>query len=105
MADRARLSAMQTPLSQQQPKNQQQLLPASLDGDSTATVGIALDAVLKPSVAMPESALQVKGYDFNRGIDYPSLISHMLTSGFQATAYDHASLCIALFVRLLICMK
>ncbi|KAJ1547312.1 hypothetical protein HK405_006164 [Cladochytrium tenue] len=52
--------------------------------------GGALDAVLKPSVAMPASAVRIQGYDFNRGLDYPALLASLATSGFQASAVGQA---------------
>ncbi|XP_042200657.1 deoxyhypusine synthase isoform X2 [Callorhinchus milii] len=46
---------------------------------------IALGAVLKRSEAIPEGTPQVRGYDFNKGLDYPALLQSYLTTGYQAT--------------------
>ncbi|GCB85191.1 hypothetical protein scyTo_0025806, partial [Scyliorhinus torazame] len=51
---------------------------------------VALDAVLKPSGIMPEGSLQIKGYDFNRGIDYQALMQSYLTTGYQASSFGQA---------------
>ncbi|KAJ3307841.1 hypothetical protein HDU76_004329, partial [Blyttiomyces sp. JEL0837] len=63
---------------------------SAFPGNNISTVNVALDAVLKPSIAMPETARQVKGYDFNNGINYKKLISSMVTTGFQASAVGDA---------------
>jgi deoxyhypusine synthase len=54
------------------------------------TVDVALKAVLVQSVSMPESAVHVSGYDFNKGVDYKALLESYATSGFQATAIGQA---------------
>lgn len=46
---------------------------------------IAKDAVLKRSEAIPEGTPQVKGYDFNNGINYTKLFESYVNTGFQAT--------------------
>lgn len=46
---------------------------------------IAKDAVLKKSEAIAEGTPQVKGYDFNDGIDYSKLFESYVNTGFQAT--------------------
>ncbi|XP_061398885.1 probable deoxyhypusine synthase [Musca vetustissima] len=46
---------------------------------------IAKDAVLKRSEAIPEGTAQVKGYDFNDGINYSKLFESYVNTGFQAT--------------------
>ncbi|KAM4746927.1 deoxyhypusine synthase [Rhinophrynus dorsalis] len=51
----------------------------------------AKGAVLMPSDSMPEGSLQVKGYDFNRGVNYEALLQSYLTTGFQATSYGQAA--------------
>ncbi|CAH8840708.1 unnamed protein product [Trichobilharzia szidati] len=50
-----------------------------------------VDAVLKPSTSLPEGVhLQVKGYDFNSGLDYDALFSSFECIGFQATHFAKA---------------
>jgi len=51
----------------------------------TAAPAAATAAVLVPSQAMPDDAIQVKGYDFNQGVDYCSLMASMVQTGYQAT--------------------
>ncbi|KNC29217.1 putative deoxyhypusine synthase [Lucilia cuprina] len=46
---------------------------------------IAKDAVLKKSEAIPEGTPQVKGYDFNEGINYSKMFESYVNTGFQAT--------------------
>ncbi|XP_073837059.1 deoxyhypusine synthase [Musca autumnalis] len=46
---------------------------------------IAKDAVLKRSETIPKGTPQVKGYDFNNGIDYSKLFDSYVNTGFQAT--------------------
>lgn len=46
---------------------------------------IAKDAVLKRSEAIPKDTPQVKGYDFNQGINYSQMFESYVTTGFQAT--------------------
>ncbi|XP_068837537.1 deoxyhypusine synthase isoform X1 [Capricornis sumatraensis] len=50
----------------------------------------ALAAVLKHSSALPFESAQVRGYDFNRGVDYRALLEAFSTTGFQATNFGHA---------------
>ncbi|KAM8974811.1 deoxyhypusine synthase [Pelodytes ibericus] len=50
----------------------------------------AKGAVLMASDSLPEGTPQVKGYDFNRGIDYELLLQSYLTTGFQATHFGQA---------------
>uniref|UniRef100_A0A0N5ADW6 deoxyhypusine synthase n=1 Tax=Syphacia muris TaxID=451379 RepID=A0A0N5ADW6_9BILA len=52
-------------------------------GDSG--ISAAQEAVFQKSKALPEGSLQIKGYDFNNGIDYNSLFESYLTTGFQAS--------------------
>lgn len=47
-------------------------------------------AVLKPSAALPFESAQVRGYDFNRGVDYRALLEAFGTTGFQATNFGRA---------------
>ncbi|XP_067829038.1 deoxyhypusine synthase isoform X1 [Heptranchias perlo] len=51
---------------------------------------VALNAVFKQSASIPEGSLQVKGYDFNRGIDYHALMQSYITTGYQATSFGQA---------------
>jgi len=46
---------------------------------------MATDAVLVRSTQVPADAVQVKGYDFNEGVDYHKLLSSFHSTGFQAT--------------------
>lgn len=50
----------------------------------------ALAAVLKHSSALPSESSQVRGYDFNRGVDYRALLEAFGTTGFQATNFGRA---------------
>lgn len=43
-----------------------------------------------PSEKMPEGSEIVKGYDFNRGLDYDALMATYKSSGFQATNFGKA---------------
>ncbi|XP_078285457.1 deoxyhypusine synthase [Rhinoraja longicauda] len=51
---------------------------------------VARNTVLKGSAVMPEGSLQVKGYDFNKGVDHHALLQSYLTTGYQATNFGHA---------------
>ncbi|KAL5111224.1 Deoxyhypusine synthase [Taenia crassiceps] len=49
------------------------------------------DAVLHPSQALPEGVnVEVRGYDFNRGVDYEALLDSYASVGFQATHFAQA---------------
>ncbi|KAL8189867.1 UNVERIFIED_CONTAM: hypothetical protein K2H54_020581 [Gekko kuhli] len=50
----------------------------------------AVAAVLKPSEGLPEGSLTVRGYDFDHGLDYHTLLQSYLTTGFQATNFGQA---------------
>eukprot|EP01113_Clastostelium_recurvatum_P040933 TRINITY_DN6437_c0_g1_i1.p1 TRINITY_DN6437_c0_g1~~TRINITY_DN6437_c0_g1_i1.p1 ORF type:complete len:379 (-),score=69.08 TRINITY_DN6437_c0_g1_i1:21-1106(-) len=50
---------------------------------------IAKQAVLVPSSPL-EGATEVRGYDFNQGLDYERLLASYLTTGFQATSFGQA---------------
>ncbi|XP_007103644.2 deoxyhypusine synthase isoform X2 [Physeter macrocephalus] len=50
----------------------------------------ALAAVLKHSSALPSETAQVRGYDFNRGVNYRALLEAFGTTGFQATNFGRA---------------
>ncbi|VDN11343.1 unnamed protein product [Dibothriocephalus latus] len=50
-----------------------------------------VEAVLKPSKSLPEGVSEtVKGYDFNKGVDYEALLLSYATTGFQATNFGRA---------------
>lgn len=57
------------------------------EGQAPAT---ALAAVLKHSAALPPESAQVRGYDFDRGVDYRALMEAYGTTGFQATNFRRA---------------
>ncbi|XP_029165846.1 probable deoxyhypusine synthase [Nylanderia fulva] len=48
---------------------------------------IAKNAVLVPSASLPADTATVKGYDFNKGLDYHELFKTMIHCGFQATNF------------------
>ncbi|CAL1688605.1 unnamed protein product [Lasius platythorax] len=48
---------------------------------------MAKNAVLIPSVSLPADTVMVKGYDFNKGLDYHELFKTMIHCGFQATNF------------------
>lgn len=48
---------------------------------------VAVAAVLGKSGEMAEGSVEVRGYDFNQGVDYRQLLQSMLTTGFQATNF------------------
>uniref|UniRef100_UPI00358E3597 deoxyhypusine synthase-like n=1 Tax=Myxine glutinosa TaxID=7769 RepID=UPI00358E3597 len=50
----------------------------------------AVSAVLGKSVDLAGQALEVRGYDFNTGIDYTALLASYRTTGLQATAFEAA---------------
>ncbi|CAJ0955456.1 unnamed protein product [Ranitomeya imitator] len=50
----------------------------------------AKGTVLMPSVSLPEGTAQIRGYDFNRGVNYEALLQSYLTTGFQASHYGQA---------------
>ncbi|XP_026772746.1 deoxyhypusine synthase [Pangasianodon hypophthalmus] len=51
---------------------------------------VARDAVLKESGALPEDMPQIRGYDFNQGVDHRALLHSYLTTGFQASSFAMA---------------
>ena len=51
---------------------------------------LAAEAVLVQSQQMPQDSVEVKGYDFNNGINHHALLQSYLTSGFQATNFGLA---------------
>ncbi|XP_072005774.1 deoxyhypusine synthase isoform X1 [Engystomops pustulosus] len=48
------------------------------------------DVVLMPSRSLPEGTPQIRGYDFNQGVNYEALLQSYLTTGFQATHFGQA---------------
>ncbi|XP_050445847.1 probable deoxyhypusine synthase [Cataglyphis hispanica] len=48
---------------------------------------LAKNAVLLPSTSLPADTVTVKGYDFNKGLDYHELFKTMIHCGFQATNF------------------
>lgn len=53
---------------------------------------VARDAVLMESSPLPEDMPQIKGYDFNQGLDHKALLQSFLTTGFQASSFGQAVL-------------
>uniref|UniRef100_A0A8C2G5M6 deoxyhypusine synthase n=1 Tax=Cyprinus carpio TaxID=7962 RepID=A0A8C2G5M6_CYPCA len=51
---------------------------------------VARAAVLKESSSLPEDMPQIKGYDFNQGVDHRALLQSFLTTGFQASSFGQA---------------
>ncbi|VDM24631.1 unnamed protein product [Toxocara canis] len=51
---------------------------------------VAQDAVLRKSVPLSMDSPQIRGYDFNNGIDFGALMDSYLTTGFQATSLAKA---------------
>merc|ERR1712126_741603 len=49
-----------------------------------------MGAVLVQSQQMPQDSVEIKGYDFNNGINHHALLQSYLTSGFQATNFGLA---------------
>ena len=47
-------------------------------------------AVYVKSLPKPEDAVQVRGYDFNKGLDYEAVFKSYISTGFQATALAQA---------------
>ncbi|XP_075553122.1 deoxyhypusine synthase [Dermacentor variabilis] len=52
---------------------------------------LAVDSVLRRSGELPvNEKIEVKGYDFNDGVDYARILESYKRSGFQATHFDRA---------------
>ncbi|XP_067088896.1 deoxyhypusine synthase isoform X2 [Osmerus mordax] len=51
---------------------------------------VAMEAVLKPSSALPEDMPKIRGYDFNQGVDHRALLQSYITTGFQASSMGQA---------------
>jgi deoxyhypusine synthase len=51
----------------------------------------AQQSVLMPSTPMPIDSVEVKGYDFNQGVDYSAMLRESyFRTGFQATEFGRA---------------
>ena len=50
----------------------------------------AVESVMLGSDPMPEDSVPVRGYDFNKGVDYHALLQSYKTCGFQATNFGLA---------------
>lgn len=50
----------------------------------------AREAVLIKSDSLAEDLPQIRGYDFNQGVDLKALLSSYLTTGFQASSFAMA---------------
>ncbi|KAI8493697.1 hypothetical protein Bbelb_286180 [Branchiostoma belcheri] len=46
--------------------------------------------VLVKSVDMPDDAIKIEGYDFNKGVNLDGVVKHYLTTGFQASNFGLA---------------
>ena len=57
---------------------------------ASAVPVVAQDAVLVQSGKLPVEPVEVKGYDFNQGINHHALLQSFRTSGFQATSFGKA---------------
>eukprot|EP01112_Ceratiomyxa_fruticulosa_P010503 TRINITY_DN2783_c0_g1_i1.p1 TRINITY_DN2783_c0_g1~~TRINITY_DN2783_c0_g1_i1.p1 ORF type:complete len:359 (-),score=68.16 TRINITY_DN2783_c0_g1_i1:232-1308(-) len=60
-----------------------------MSSSSSSIPNIAKDAVLLKSISL-EGSQEVRGYDFNKGVNYDALLSSFLTTGFQATSFGQA---------------
>ncbi|CAB3360532.1 Hypothetical predicted protein [Cloeon dipterum] len=58
--------------------------------EQAPTISGAEEAVFVKSEQLPENTPQVKGYDWNKGIDYHELLNAYKYSGFQATNFGLA---------------
>ena len=59
----------------------------------TVNTGIpakALEAVFTPTVSVPEGALEVRGYDFNQGLNWDGIMNAYKSIGYQATSLGKA---------------
>jgi len=54
---------------------------------SSKAPSIAQEAVLVASGDLPVAPVEVKGYDFNAGVDYSQILQSFSTTGFQATNF------------------
>lgn len=51
---------------------------------------LAKDAVLQQSCDMPDGTPEVRGYNWNQGVNYDELLKSYANSGFQATNFGRA---------------
>ncbi|KAI8911372.1 DHS-like NAD/FAD-binding domain-containing protein [Powellomyces hirtus] len=58
--------------------------------EPTTTPASAVQAVLVQSTPMPTDSVQVKGYDFNNGVDYAAIMASYIRTGYQATSIGQA---------------
>lgn len=61
-----------------------------MSGGPANIPAMAAEAVLVQSQEMPKDSVQVKGYDFNKGVDHHALLQSYVRSGFQATNFGLA---------------
>lgn len=61
---------------------------------------LAEQAVLVKSTGVPADTPKVRGYDWNKGVDYDALLQSYLNSGFQATNFGLAEIEINKMVKL-----
>ena len=59
-------------------------------GDKAKILEKLNEAVYFKSLPPPEDAVMVKGYDFNKGLDYEAMFKSYISTGFQATALGNA---------------
>jgi deoxyhypusine synthase len=57
---------------------------------SVPEVSTAHETLFIRSSAMPADAVEVRGYDFNAGVDHSALLRSYATTGFQATSFGQA---------------
>ena len=57
---------------------------------NAAAPSIATEAVMVQSGQLPVEPVVVKGYDFNKGVNYDELFNSFKISGFQATNFGLA---------------
>lgn len=63
---------------------------AATTAAAVAPPSVSTDAVMVQSEAMPADSVEVRGYDFNAGVDHRALLESYLTTGFQATNFGLA---------------
>ncbi|TKY44531.1 Deoxyhypusine synthase [Spatholobus suberectus] len=54
-------------------------------GKEEDVLALTHSTVFKESESLDGKCVKIEGYDFNRGVNYPLLLSSMLTTGFQAS--------------------
>ncbi|KAJ2784099.1 Deoxyhypusine synthase [Coemansia javaensis] len=60
------------------------------DEQGAGAPSVATEAVLVRSAEVPADAKQVRGYDFDGGVDYERLLGTYLSTGFQASSFGRA---------------